>query len=917
MQLIEDTTNETLQQQQYKQQQQQQTITLTSGKMHKFYPPKPKINAFNDLFTCSLCQGYMINPTAIDVCMHTYCRSCIVSHLATDSYCPQCKLSGGKAVNTTNLKSDEILRSIIYKLVPGLYQKECERLQQFVKNAKNEGNPSSPTTEQNLNELLAADDNDFFSPSEPISLSLEFHPVLAEQCPEDLVPAVRYLQCPASVKVQHLKRFLCTKFNIDPSNRRVAIDIIYEDEILPSDFTLMDIGYCYHWQSNAPLKLTYRILIYNEDMPADHSVNKRDVEKPAPNKTVSFAVNGEEQKSLTQEPKQAKFSNKSAPPSTLNKSSLHHQSEVPVKVTIPRKSTMDSKKPVSKKSSALNVDEFVVPTTTTNDFKSLRSNDIRYSNYTISSTSTPTTTPTSTTTPTLNTNTTTYSVPVPVVKKEKLALKEEKLSKCDIVLKTASKKSPNSVNNNDVTKTTVNAAPPAVKKNRNVPKLKIELNSLKTKLIEKPKSADIRLDTLMLKQHHRPRKFSLDEPQPVVDKSTYVKNIGLKPIEIQTPNNPETPNASPMSSSSSNTSSSNGNFNFNGSNDISSSSSSSHKKRKKKHSKDSRESKDSKRKKMHAEISSHSAEESLKMKVKLTPPINLKKLESKKSPPFGGVVIGEKSSETSCKTETKSLAYDKNKELKKSKSVDCKYNKNFQDKLAPLEIKTVFTSPAVTGNKPLTKDFDDDEADLTIPDSTSLSLHKPLNSIKETPLPQSPPLPPSLFKTTTLTFPPFTPTLTTAAIKPKPIVMPKDSKEKPKTTQMKLIAPKPIAPKLLQPSTFKPAQFAVPNPPTTTRFMGSSSNTAKFLSTPTSIASNLLKRSVSLDEHKHCGPGPTLSKQSRLEKPNQITVSAYGSNLHMTKVEIPATPTSSTAKATFEIPLYSPLSAAYNPKCSF
>lgn len=182
------------------------------------------------------------------------CRSCIVSHLTNDTYCPQCKLSGGKAVNTTNLKSDEILRSIIYKLVPGLYQKERERLQQFIKNNKNERNTTSPTcnsptTEQNLNELLAKDEDDFFSPSEPISLSLEFHPVLAEQCPEDLVPPVRYLQCPASVKVQHLKRFLCTKFNIDPSNRRVAIDIIYEDEILPSDFTLMDIGYCYQWQS--------------------------------------------------------------------------------------------------------------------------------------------------------------------------------------------------------------------------------------------------------------------------------------------------------------------------------------------------------------------------------------------------------------------------------------------------------------------------------------------------------------------------------------------------------------------------------------------------------------------------------------------------------------------------------------------
>lgn len=43
----------------------------SSANTARFYPPKPKISAFNDLFMCHLCQGYMINPTTIDVCMHT------------------------------------------------------------------------------------------------------------------------------------------------------------------------------------------------------------------------------------------------------------------------------------------------------------------------------------------------------------------------------------------------------------------------------------------------------------------------------------------------------------------------------------------------------------------------------------------------------------------------------------------------------------------------------------------------------------------------------------------------------------------------------------------------------------------------------------------------------------------------------
>lgn len=692
-------------------------------------------------------------------------------------------------------------------------------------------------------------------------------------------------------------------------------------------------------------------MIYNEENitpTTDTSSDNIEKSKTEPiTKTVSFADDKiHSSENSDKEPvKHTKV--KSSKSSASKHSSPQSSTEVPVKVTISRKSS-ENKKSVSKKSSSM--DEFVIPTTTTNDFKSLRSNDIRFSDYAITSTTIS------------NSQSSLGNNSLTLTKKEKsVSVKEEKTAKCDIVvsiphnqmqeewdskplsqLKTASKKSPSSSG----TEQTVTA--PVAKKVRNVPKLKIELNSLKTKLIEKPKSADIRLDTLLIKQH-RPRKFSLDEPQPVMDKvdlETYVKNIGLKPIEIPTYSAAETPdkftpNASPMSSSSSTTSSSTGNFNFSSSKEKSSSSS--HKKRKKKHSKDSRDPKDSKRKKMHAEISSHSAEESLKMKVKLTPPINMKssKYESKKSPPFSlekttdplsfeKVAIASSKDERKDNEKHKTLefkSHERTKDKTKSKSSESKKLKVSESKLSldslkckemdkskPLEIKIALSPNSSTKSE--TKDFDDDE-DLIIPDSTCLGLTKPLASIKEkeTKIPHSPPLPPSLFKTTPLTFSTFSPNVTTVA-KPKTLQMSKDSKEKPKTVHMKPIAPKPIAAKPASSTPFKTPQFVVPNPP---RFMAS--NNTKFLSTPTSIASaankhmgNLLKRSISLDDNKNSSP---QSKQPKLEKPNQITVSAYGSNLHMTKVEIPATPTSSTAKATYEIPLYSPLSASYNPKCSF
>lgn len=67
-------------------------------------------------------------------------------------------------------------------------------------------------------------------------------------CDKQQIPPIRYLQCPAAVTVHHLKRFIYSKFDIDPDNQRVNVDIIYEEEILPEDFSLMDVGYCYCWK---------------------------------------------------------------------------------------------------------------------------------------------------------------------------------------------------------------------------------------------------------------------------------------------------------------------------------------------------------------------------------------------------------------------------------------------------------------------------------------------------------------------------------------------------------------------------------------------------------------------------------------------------------------------------------------------
>lgn len=62
------------------------------------------------------------------------------------------------------------------------------------------------------------------------------------------IPQVRYIQAPAAFKVIHLKKFLSSKYDLSNVKKSMNIDIIYEGDVLPDDFSLLDIAYAYSWE---------------------------------------------------------------------------------------------------------------------------------------------------------------------------------------------------------------------------------------------------------------------------------------------------------------------------------------------------------------------------------------------------------------------------------------------------------------------------------------------------------------------------------------------------------------------------------------------------------------------------------------------------------------------------------------------
>ncbi|KPI93898.1 Polycomb group protein Psc [Papilio xuthus] len=258
-------------------------------------PQRTLIGEVNEHITCTLCRGYYIDATTIVECLHSFCRSCIIKHLQVKSYCPVCEMMINSA--KPNIKLDKALQDIVYKLVPGLFQKEMERRQQFY--ASRPGPAASATPEQRGEDT----ERIIFSPEDVISFSLEYADHTdadsisskssdSNEAQNTLVSARRFLQCPAVVNINHLKKFLSMKFDIDSS--QFAIDILYKRVPLPDYYTLMDIAYIYNWKRNEPMRFFYHIIDYVAIRNRLFDINRKSTHfpdrKPSPTSTEETNV---------------------------------------------------------------------------------------------------------------------------------------------------------------------------------------------------------------------------------------------------------------------------------------------------------------------------------------------------------------------------------------------------------------------------------------------------------------------------------------------------------------------------------------------------------------------------------------------------------------------------------------------------
>lgn len=248
--------------------------------------------------SCYLCKGYLIDATTIDECMDSFCKSCIVIYLRNHNNCPKC----GTLIHKTNplsaIRSDKVLQDIVYKLVPGLYDDEMKRRREFyrgmyaISSDDDDEDSSSSYTGRGSNlsgeqHGIVSHPKPFYKPTDSIDLSIEpqsrgdspaiyydnkmqsivtcFTGNLQQQqqpplghtfSTVDSQQFKTYLRCPARLTALQLKKFIAAKFNICKDD---SIHLLYLNESLRDEYSLIDIAYIYDWRGIEHMRLLYII----------------------------------------------------------------------------------------------------------------------------------------------------------------------------------------------------------------------------------------------------------------------------------------------------------------------------------------------------------------------------------------------------------------------------------------------------------------------------------------------------------------------------------------------------------------------------------------------------------------------------------------------------------------------------------
>ncbi|CAB4056477.1 PCGF3 [Lepeophtheirus salmonis] len=191
-----------------------------------------ELRDINEMITCKICQGYLIDATTVTECLHTFCKSCIVKHLEDSNTCPECEDTIHQSHPLDYIAFDRTMQDLVYKIVPNLEKDEYDRERNFYGERglpcpKDQQQDDKKEDEESSQDTAGEDDKKIRTITDLTSKSLFY-----------------------STTVTHLKKFVATKL-LQSVDKYKDLDITCDDEPLYKDHTLKFV-YVTRWRTKEP-----------------------------------------------------------------------------------------------------------------------------------------------------------------------------------------------------------------------------------------------------------------------------------------------------------------------------------------------------------------------------------------------------------------------------------------------------------------------------------------------------------------------------------------------------------------------------------------------------------------------------------------------------------------------------------------
>ena len=130
------------------------------------------LRSLNEMITCKICQGYLVDATTVTECLHTFCKSCIVKHLEDSNVCPECEAMIHQSHPLDYIAFDRTMQDLVYKIVPDLEAGEYKRERKFYAE-RGLPCPKDQALEQESEEKRAAEAEAAMTPD--ANTNMDFH----------------------------------------------------------------------------------------------------------------------------------------------------------------------------------------------------------------------------------------------------------------------------------------------------------------------------------------------------------------------------------------------------------------------------------------------------------------------------------------------------------------------------------------------------------------------------------------------------------------------------------------------------------------------------------------------------------------------------------------------------------------------